>query len=231
MMFGDQSNSQPLLDIMTLQGQKRAMNNEILYKISRLLAAPMSEADVQHLFTLARKLIGRTPKGDREQFSLLKFYCDWTMHPDIDRSDTGASILADAHNIIADHLQKKDNSTLVADLTAALSLSTVRTQLNNLLMYFGGAPEVDETKWAAIKPIIVEIIAHCPLKIDPNNRRFASILRAIQSRPLKGNSVLEQLMIVRIPSTTFNPKAPPDEITYCISLRATDTTSIIAPLL
>jgi hypothetical protein len=210
------------------------MNNEILHKIFLLLAAPMSEADVQHLFTLARKLIGRAPKGDRKQFALLKFYCDWTMHPDIDRSDTGASILADAHNIIADHLQKKDNSTLVADLTAALSLSTVRTQLNNLLEYFDsspGSPDIDETKWAEIKPIIVEIIAHCPLKIDLKNPRFEAVLRTIQSRPLKGSSVLDQLMIVKIPSTTFNPKAPPDEITYCISLRATDTTSIIAPLL
>jgi hypothetical protein len=69
----------------------------------------------------------------RVEFFLLKFYCDWTMHPDIDRSPTGASILADAHNIIADHLQKQDNATLKAELNAALSLDTVRNQLNELL--------------------------------------------------------------------------------------------------
>jgi hypothetical protein len=207
------------------------MNDEILDKISRLLASPMTEADVQHLFTLARKLVDRAPKGDRKQFALLKFYCDWTMHPNIDRSDAGASILADAHNIIADHLQKTDNSTFAADLTAALSLSTVRTQLNNLLTYFGGTSEVDETKWAAIMPIMLEIIAHCPLKIDPNKSRFASVLQAIRSRPLKGKSVVEQLMIVKVPSTTLNPKAAANEITYCISLKTTDTTTIVTPLL
>jgi len=207
------------------------MNHEILDKISRTLASPMREADVQHLFTLARKLIGRTPKGDRKQYALLKFYCDWTMHPDIDRSDAGASILADAHNIIADHLQKKDNSTFAADLSAALSLNIVRIQLNNLLKSFGGTSEIGETQWGAIIPIMAEIIANCPLKIDPKNSKFASVRNAIRSRPLKGQSVVEQLMVIKVPSTTFNPKAPADEITYCISLRTIDTTSIVTPLL
>ena len=100
------------------------MHAEILNKISRLIASPMREADVQHLFTLARKLIDKVPRSDRQQFSLLKFYCDWTMHPDIDRSETGASILADTHNIIADLLLRCGAIGLMLFLLAVgLSLS------------------------------------------------------------------------------------------------------------
>jgi hypothetical protein len=202
---------------------------EILNKISQLIASPMREADVQHLFTLARKLIDKVPSSDRKQFSLLKFYCDWTMHPGIDRSESGASILANAHNIIADHLQKQDNSTFAADLTAALSLNTVRTQLNNLLKYFGGKSDVDETKWREVVSVMIEIIAHCPLKIGPQ-KRLASVLDAIRLRPLKGKSVVEQLVVIKVPSTVFLPEAPANEITYCIALTTTDTSKIIVPL-
>ncbi len=207
------------------------MNDEILNKIAGLIAGPVNEANVQHLFTLARKLVGRAPKGDRKHFSLLKFYCDWTMHPDIDRSPAGASILADAHNIIADHLGKKDNTTLVADLTAALSLNTVREQLNDLFAYFGGPPAIDEVKWATIVPVVAEIIAHCPLTIDPNNRQLASTLKAIRSRPLRGTSVVEELMVIKVPSKTLDPQASANEITYCISLKTTDTARFVSPLL
>lgn len=153
------------------------------------------------------------------------------MHPDIDRSPAGASILADAHNIIADHLQKKDNATLMADLTAALSLNTVRDQLNNLLAYFGGPPAIDEAKWAAIVPAMAEIIAHCPLTIDPANLQLAPTRKAIRSRPLRGTSVVEELTVIKVPSTTLDPQAAPNEITYCISLKTTDTTRFVSPLL
>jgi hypothetical protein len=207
------------------------MNNDIINKISALIAGPVNEANIQHLFTLARKLIGRAPKGDRKQFSLLKFYCDWTMHRDIGHSVAGASILADAHNIIADPLQKKDNTTLMADLTAALSLNMVRDQLNNLLAYFGGAPAIDEAKWAAIVPVMAEIIAHCPLTIDPGNRRLAPTLKAIRSRPLRGQSVVEQLMVIKVPNKPLDPKVAENEITYCISLKSTDTATFVSPLL
>jgi hypothetical protein len=96
----------------------------------------------------------------------------------------------------------------------------------------GGAPgisDVDETKWREIMPVMAEIIAHCPLKIGPQ-KKFASILDAIRLRPLKGKSVVEQLMVIKVPSSTFYPEAPVNEITYCIALTTTDTATIVVPL-
>lgn len=98
------------------------MNVEILAKLENVLTtSSLGEADVQHLFTLARKLIENVPKPDRPKYALLKFYCDWTLHSEIDRSETGAEILAKIHHIFANHLKKTDNSTFSADLSYALA--------------------------------------------------------------------------------------------------------------
>ncbi len=207
------------------------MDDQFLEKINRIAASPLTEAEVQHLLILTRKLIERVPQTDRPQYALLRFYCDWTVHLGIDRSAAGAEILARIHELTADHLQKKDNSSFASDLSAALSLNEVRIELNNLIERFDRAPNIfGDAKWRDVIPILAEIISLCPLKISPKNRGLQALYRAIRTRPLKGTSVVEELAVVKIPSTTFNQKAPENEITYCLMLTTTDTTRIVTPL-
>jgi len=190
----------------------------------------MEEAQVQHLFTLARVLIYETRRIERDRSGLLKFYCDWTMHPDIDRSGAGAHVLADVHSIIADHLHKKDNATLAAELTAALSLEKARVQFNELIRRVGGSSQLDKTKWWEIVRVVLEIIANRPLKIGLD-RKLAPARSAIRSRPLRGTSVVEQLLILKVPSVAFTPNALANEFTYCILLDTSDTAKIVSPLM
>ena len=208
------------------------MDDEVIQKIRRAIrAAPLREANVHHLFALTRKLIERVPAAARPTYALLNFYCDWTLHSEINRSEAGAKILARLHEIVADHLKKTDNSTLMSDLSGALSLGQVRDELNTLIARYNGPTEAITTRmWGQIVPILLEIISHTPLEIAPKNAKLKKLAQEIRTRPLKGKSVVEELSIAKVASTLLNRKAPANEITYCLMFTTTDTTKLIAPI-
>ena len=198
------------------------MSHEIEKIESIASRATLEESHVQHLFTLTRKLIERVPKAERSDYSLLKFYCDWTLHTEIDRSKEGESILAQIHNI----LKKTDNTTIETDLTNALSLDTARDQINKIISRFGGKSKTfSQTKWSKIIPILAEIISHCPLKFGKSSK----ILKSLKEQPLMGTSVVEKLEIIKVSSSNFKQTAPAGEMIFCFSI-GTDTTDIIVRL-
>ena len=208
------------------------MDDEIIEKIRRAIGTnPLREADVHHLFALARKLIERVAAADRGAYALLNFYCDWTLHSEIDRSEAGAKILSDLHEIVADHLKKTDNSTLMSDLSAALSLGEVRHELNALIADYSGVAEaLNVAVWRGIVPILLEIISHTPLKIAPKNAKLKKLRQEIRTRPLKGTSVVEELSVVKVSSAMLKQTAPANETTFCLMLITTDTTKFIVPI-
>lgn len=177
------------------------MDDEIIAKIQRALATSTpEEAHVVHLLSLARKLIERVPAIQVRQFSVLKFYCDWSLHSKIDRSETGGTLLAKLHDIVrADLDSPGDIRTFVAELGRALSLDQVRNDLNAIVHQFGGQQEIAGTgKWRSMVPIIVEIISNVPLTNGGGSSRLKAIAQGMQSRPLRGStSVIESLAIVR----------------------------------
>lgn len=220
------------------------MTNEIIDKITRIATreisargrtlplSPPSEAEVQHLFTLSRKLIERVPKVERSQYALLKLYCDWTLHSGIDQSKEGAKILSHIHETLIKHLNKTDNQEFSTELSAALSLDTARLEMNVLISRHGGSIETfSQATWnSEIVPVLAEIISHTPLKIG-SFPWLTAILEAIKLKPLKGTSVVEELAVIKMPSQLYNDKASENEMTFCLMITTTDTTRIIAPLI
>lgn len=208
------------------------MTHEILEKLGKLGSRhSLEESHVQHLFALARKLIERSSSNDRTNYALLKFYCDWTLHSQIDRSEEGALVLARIHNIIHTHLRKSNNSDMANDITAALSLEKVREQLNRLILKTGGSRDTfSKARWNDIIPILAEIISRSILKIGRTSR-LSKILQMIKSKPLKGTSVVEELSIIRVPSDFFGASDKNAEITFCFCINTTDTTKFIIPLM
>lgn len=220
------------------------MTNEIVKKIERIATlqisangrtlnlSPLSESEVQHLFTLIRKLTEKVPDKDLSRYALIKFYCDWTLHSKIDRSTAGAKIVARIHDIILDHLKRRDSSSFATEITEALSLETARKEFNALVVWHGGKAEIfTRILWNnEIVPILAEIISHTPLKIGGSSK-FKKILELIRLKPIKGSSVVEEIALIKIPSRTFNAKAPENEITFCIQITTTDTTKFVTPLI
>lgn len=214
------------------------MDNEIVQKIENIARGKLTESQVSHLFVLARKLIERIPKQNRSNFSLLKFYCDWTVHSEIDRSEAGAQVLERIHNIIYNHIKKKDDTNLLPELGAALSMSTVREQLNQLVNQYRTLNVYDknqnlfsEIKWRELLPLWAEIVSHIPLRINRKYKYLRSILDAILRHPLKGTSVVDEIKIIRLPREAFPTSKIEHQQIFCFMITTTDTTHIIAPLM
>lgn len=205
--------------------------DEVVAKITAIAEVPNpSEANIQHLFTLARKLVERVPEADRPNYGLVKFYGDWTVHSKIDRSRIGAGVLQRVADIVFDQMKKTDTDKMVRDLTDALSFEKSRQQLNALVARFHGPADLfNADDWRRVIPILAEIISSTPLAIAKENR-FKAFLNAIRAKPLKGTSVVEALELVKVPTSVFKKDAPADQITFCIKIETTDTTKIVVPL-
>jgi hypothetical protein len=206
------------------------MDNEVIEKIRQAVTAtPLREADVHHLFALARKLIERARSP--ATYALLNFYCDWTLHSEINRSEAGGRILARLHDIIADNLKNTDNARLIAELSGALSLGDVRNELNGLIAQHTGIVEtVSVARWRMMVPILLEIISHTPLKIGANNAKLKALARQIRTRPLKGESFVAELAITRVASRLLKNNAPANETTFCMMFTTSDTTKLVVPV-
>jgi hypothetical protein len=217
-----------------------SMLDEILAEIDQLanrefgtaprsLSFPLTKSDVHRLFTLARKLIERLQKKDRVRYALLNFYCDWTLHSKIDRSTGGSLVLARIHDVIFSHLKTTDTSSIASDLTAALSFDAVRAELNELIVWHGGrAGMVTQATWNdKVLPEFAEIVSCTPVRIDC---RSESILKTIRAKPLKGTSVAEEFVLIKVPTKTLVRNAPEDKVTFCMLITTTDTTKFIVPL-
>lgn len=214
------------------------MDNQIVQKIENIVRAQLTESQVSHLFVLARKLIERVPKQDRSNFSLLKFYCDWIVHSEIDRSEAGAQIIERIHNIIYNHIKKKDDTNLLPELGDALSMSTVREQLNQLVnqyrtlnIYDKNQDLFSEIKWRELLPLWAEIVSHIPLRINRKYKYLLSILDAILKHPLKGSSVVDEIKIIKLPREVFPASKIEYQQIFCFMITTTDTTHIVAPLM
>jgi len=207
------------------------MNDEIIAKINGIAATtPIDEAHVQHLFTLVRKLTERVPEAHTSSYSLLKFYCDWTVHSKIDRSREGALVIQRIHNTILNSLSDTIED-VASELTATLSLSETRNQLNDIIHQFGGSQNTfSEIRWNEVVPILLEIISHCELEIG-SSTKLTKTQKAIQAKPLKGSSVVTTLSIIKVPTAMFGLNAPKEQKTFCMLINTTDTTKFIVPII
>ncbi len=205
------------------------MKRERIDKIARILSDErLEEADVVHLFTLARKLFERLPASDRARLTLLKFYSDWTLHPELDRSHEAGSLLEKAHHILRRHLMDSSNNARFSDdVTAAFSLDELKNQFNYLLKSFAPSQNLRiDRRWQEIIFWLAEIVSNCPLAIGS----VSPIRTRMEATPLPRGDIVERLDIVSLPSSTMYPTAPPGQTMFCIRLTLSDTTQIITPL-
>jgi len=174
------------------------MKSEIIEKITKIISrSSLEEAHVQHLFVLTRKLIEKFSENNRKDFSLLKFYCDWSLHSRIDKSEVGANILKKINGTLFFYLENGSKKSITHDLNEVLSLSRARDELNKLIQESGGSSNVvSKKKWAEIIIIFAEIISQCPLKIM-EGKRFNSLIGKMGNHLIK-DSIVESLSIMNL---------------------------------
>jgi len=197
-----------------------AVTNERVAKIRKILeTGALSESHVQHLFVLARKLIETAPATQPPKFELLKFFCDWTVHPWLDRSEQAALMIERANRILADHLSKGlDSERFVKELKRALSLTEARNELGKLIGLYdsGGASLIDAGRWNRIAIGLAEIVSECPLTIGATRDGKLRTIRERIQMFLPMNSIREISVFGGSPSGL-------DSLGYSFSIRLIQT--------
>ena len=151
------------------RGERAPMTEERLVKIAGILGTNLlTESHVQHLFVLARKLIETLPAVERRSLEPLKFYCDWTLHAEMDHGPAVARLIR-ANRIVSEHIEHGlDVKRFVNDLLAILSLEEARAAFNSLLEQVSPSNHIriEASRWREIGWHLAEIVSECPIKIS-----------------------------------------------------------------
>ena len=130
------------------------MTDEIIRKLKTLLDQGIcSEAEVVYLLVGIRKLLERDGRLKRT-YPKLKFYCDWVLHPELDRKD--------AREILESKSIKQ-----------ILEMNVFRDALSDFL-----AAKLDaQVEWQDFLRLYVRIISDIPLKLkeEGNVREKATV--------------------------------------------------------
>lgn len=144
-------------------------------------------ARVAYLFVLVRKLLDCLITDDKEtKYKLISFYCNWSMHVDLDRNQI---VLSDIESIIADKFNDRNLPSL---LTRALGLDAIPDQINKLVTGFivKIKPPFDQELWTKVKPIFLELISSAPLNGGKD-------------------SCIREISVVKLPGVHFGFTNPP----------------------
>jgi hypothetical protein len=174
--------------------------NEIAEKLTRFLAAhdPITEeCHAVYLMVELRKLLDQ--RGSQKSYPLVKFYSDWTVHYQKDRSIGEIEPIANAmyaaaeKEILAGRCSSNIGLRVFGDFA---KMSDLRGTMTEFLRAEGIGTSIvdDNAKWAAFVSQLIEVLAHQPLIIksatvkgiqfSPKNKSFVMSL----NRPVAGRS-------------------------------------------
>lgn len=135
------------------------MEEEIITKLKRALGEPIEkECQVVYILAEARKLLERL--GDKNNFSVLNFYSNWTLHPEIDRTSSIRPLLERIEETIL-KTQKYDPLIIMK----MVNFDKFRSEIGTFLERFNiDNPFVNIKFWRDFRRTLVAILIDCPLK-------------------------------------------------------------------
>ena len=132
--------------------------------LKQLLAKrPLSRSEVVHFMLEIRKLIDQMD----DRYPVLEFFCDWVMHPQLDRSKGAKQVLAmfDEAAEIARHNSGALPNHIMDRLGPVLSLTRLRDELTLILAEHRFDSDICDRldPWGQFLATYVELISCSPL--------------------------------------------------------------------
>ena len=189
------------------------MTDKLIEKVAGLLQrTPLEESLVVHLFVLARKLLERLPRETREQFQTLDFFCNWTLHAELDRGGVPV-LIARLQKIVWRHPgPTANNATFSEEVSRTLSLGRVREEFNRLLQFHAPDSKLNtDARWEDIVRSLLQTISQCPLTL-----RDERVQSGTTAPPQPKDAVIKSVEMIWVRSIELCPKAHPDEWTVCV---------------
>lgn len=210
------------------------MIEKTLSKLTTLITKDnLSESDVVYALSLIRKILER--HKERQKFSLLNFYCDWTLHPSITRSPSGLEMLKKIQETIIAN-GSGDPLLLSGKVTSILSFYTLRKELETFLEEFNLPLDIIKKieMWAKFIFSIVEIVREYPLSFSDykKHKKIEEIYNDMMKKPIKPGMWIEELSLTRVNfSSILKKRLLDDREVPCWKLIMSETTTIVGPLI
>ena len=138
------------------------MTPEIIIKLNKFLNTHdkfKEECEAVYLMVELRKLLDR--EHERDQFPIIRFYCDWTVHISKDRNQ------ADIEDIMKSFNDGINNPEGVISF---FSLSELRKEMSDLFRTYGLKAELcqDDNNWKHFVDVFIQVLADQPI-MNPIN--------------------------------------------------------------
>jgi len=138
------------------------MTPEIVRKLNNFLDAHdpfKEECEAVYLMVELRKLLDREHR--RDQFSLVRFYCDWTVHTYKDRGQAAIMSIMEKLN----QSLSNGSSYPTEDTFTFFSLSELRKEMSDLFRTHGLRIELcqDDSHWTHFVDVFVQVLADQPI--------------------------------------------------------------------
>ncbi len=209
------------------------MKADIKTKIQQIiLRQPHSESETAHLMVLVRKYLDQLEDNN---FFTLRFFCDWSVHSEIERSLPAMELLKQLNAKIVELKDTPDNDLLRIETTEIVSFKKLKEELNRFFEEIGIEDNytIDEEKWKIFVVSFVDIISDCPLILsDPRKYKKAKeIYDEIVANPIGKGAHVSGLAISYVNDSIFKgDKNLSTGATLCLVLLLSDTTRIVIPL-
>lgn len=134
------------------------MENEIISKLKLALSEPIEkECQVIYILAETRKLLDRL--RDKTILSVLRFYDNWALHIEIDKTSAVRPLLEKIENEI---LRGNKNIWGIMEL---VDFEEFRKEIGIFLSKFNiNNPFIDINYWRNFRKVLVGILVDCPLK-------------------------------------------------------------------
>ncbi|MFA5210996.1 MAG: hypothetical protein WC414_00640 [Patescibacteria group bacterium] len=163
------------------------MRNEIVNKIANIITLPdnLSESHIVHLMVLMRKLIDNTNEKDIE---LLEFFCNWSVHIDMDRT-AALHVIEKLNKIISNIKTFKDKNLVSVLISGAISFKDLRTEIKYLLKKNSINVTIFDNDyfWKNFAVNLIKILQDCPIHLSQNltKKKDKIIIENIKANPIK----------------------------------------------
>ena len=134
------------------------MEEEIVRKLKSAFDEPIEkEKDVVYILAEIRKIL--ESNKIKSTFPILNFYCNWALHPEIDKTSSIRPMLEKIEQGI---LNKRYD---VWAVYAMIDFEEFRREMGDFLKKFGSANPFGSRKyWENFRALIIGVLIDCPLK-------------------------------------------------------------------
>jgi len=192
---------------------------------SLLKKKTLSESECVHVLSLIRQELEASET--ESNYDYIKFFCDWSLHNQIDRSMAGSNAIVSINKVLSDE-RKSDTDALIKEMSAQF-IGKFKDQMKDFLNKNSRPSDIidNDNQWKEFLKMMLEIISQKPVILIKNKHE-----KKVSGNPLKEGMWATEISIVKV-DLSSNPRdinSASSKAIYCLEVLTSDSTKIIIPI-